>query len=45
MFAALVLGVGMCMILVWNLLLPGILVGILGIVLLLMLIPMCLGLK
>lgn len=44
-FAALVLGVGMCMILVWNLLLPGILVGILGIVLLLMLIPMCLGLK
>ena len=44
-FAALVLGTGMCMILVWNLLLPGILVGILGIVLLLMLIPMCLGLK
>ena len=44
-FAALVLGVGMCMILVWNLMLPGILVGILGIVLLLMLIPMCIGLK
>jgi hypothetical protein len=44
-FAALVLGVGMCMILVWNLMLPGILVGILGIVLLLMLIPMFLGLK
>ena len=44
-FAALVLGVGMCMILVWNRMLPGILVGILGIVLLLMLIPMCLGLK
>ena len=44
-FAALVLGVGMCMIMVWNLMLPGILVGILGIVLLLMLIPMCLGLK
>ena len=44
-FAALVLGVGMCMILVWNLMLPGILVGIVGIVLLLMLIPMCLGLK
>jgi hypothetical protein len=40
-FASLVLGVGMCMILVWNLMLP----GILGIVLLLMLIPMCLGLK
>ena len=44
-FAALVLGVGMCMILVWNLMLPGILVGIVGIVLLLMLIPMFLGLK
>lgn len=44
-FAALVLGVGMCMILVWNRMLSGILVGIVGIVLLLMLIPMCLGLK
>ena len=43
--AALILGVGMCMIMVWNLMLPGILVGIVGIVLLLMLIPMCLGLK
>ncbi len=44
-FAALVLGVGMCMIMVWNLMIPGIVVGILGIVLLLMLIPMFLGLK
>ena len=44
-FASLVLGVGMCMIMVWNLMLPGILVGIVGIVLLLMLIPMFLGLK
>ena len=44
-FAALVLGVGMCMIMVWNLMLPGILVGIVGIVLLLMLIPLFLGLK
>ena len=44
-FAALVLGVGMCMIMVWNMMLPGILVGIVGIVLLLMLIPMCVGLK
>ena len=42
---ALVLGVGMCMILVWNLMLPGIAVGIVGIVLLLCLIPMFLGLK
>ena len=44
-FASLVLGVGMCMIMVWKLMLPGILVGIVGIVLLLMLIPMFLGLK
>lgn len=44
-FAALVLGVGMCMILVWKLMLPGIAVGIVGIILLLCLIPMCLGLK
>ena len=44
-FAALVFGAGMCMIMVWNLMLPGILVGILGIILLLMLIPMFLGLK
>lgn len=43
--AALVLGVGMTMIMVWNLMLPGILVGVLGIVLLLCLIPMFLGLK
>lgn len=42
---ALVMGVGMCMILVWNLMIPGILVGIVGIVLLLCLIPMFLGLK
>ena len=43
--SALVLGLGMCMIMVWNLMLPGILVGIVGIVMLLMLIPMCIGLK
>ncbi len=44
-FAALVLGVGMCMIIVFNMMVPGIIVGIIGIVLLLCLIPMCLGLK
>lgn len=44
-FAALVLGVGMCMVMVWNLFLPGIAVGVVGIVLLLFLIPMCLGWK
>lgn len=43
--AALVLGMGMCLIMVWNLMLPGILVGIVGIVMLLCLIPMCIGLK
>ena len=42
---ALVLGLGMCMILVWNMMLWGIGVGIVGIVLLLCLIPMCVGLK
>ena len=42
---ALVMGIGMCMILVWNLILPGILIGVLGIVMLLFLIPMFLGLK
>ena len=43
--AALVLGGGMCLIMVWNLMLPGILVGIVGIVMVLCLIPMCIGLK
>jgi len=41
----LLFALGMCMIMVWNLMLPGIAVGILGMVLLLMLIPMCIGLK
>ena len=44
-FASLVLGVGMCLIMVWNKLLLGVLVGVAGIVLLLLLIPMCIGLK
>ena len=42
---ALTLGLGMCMILVWEMMLAGIAVGIGGIVLLLCLIPMCVGLK
>lgn len=43
---ALVLGVGMCMTMVWEgLMLPGIIVGIIGIVLLMCLIPLCKGLK
>ena len=44
-FAALVLGMGMCMIMVWNQMLLGIAVGVVGIILLLLLIPMCIGLK
>lgn len=43
--SALILGLGMCMIMVWNLMLPGILVGIVGVVMLLCLIPMFLGFK
>lgn len=43
---ALVLGVGMCMTMVWEgLMIPGILVGIAGIVLLMFLIPLCKGIK
>lgn len=42
---ALVLGVGMAMIMVWNMMLWGILVGIIGIVLIICLIPMCIGFK
>ncbi|HIR52340.1 MAG TPA: hypothetical protein IAB39_02915 [Candidatus Onthovicinus excrementipullorum] len=42
---AIILGVGMCMVMVWNMLVPGIIVGIVGIVLLLCLIPVIKGLK
>jgi len=43
---ALVFGVGMCMTMVWEgLMLPGIIVGSFGIILLLCLIPLCKGLK
>ena len=45
-FAAIVLGIGMSMIMAFKgLMIPGIIVGIVGIVLLLFLIPMCVGLK
>ena len=40
-----VFGVGMCMTMVWNMMIPGIAVGIVGIILLLCLIPVCKGLK
>jgi hypothetical protein len=42
---AIVLGVGMCMTMVWDVLVWGIVVGIIGIVLLLALIPVIKGLK
>ena len=42
---AIVLGAGMCMITVWDMLVCGIVVGIVGIVLLLCLIPVIKGLK
>lgn len=42
---ALVLGLGMCMTMLWNLLVPGIIVGLVGIVLLLCLIPVVKGLE
>lgn len=42
---ALTLGVGMCMIMVFEMMIPGIVVGMIGIVLLLCLIPAIVGLK
>lgn len=42
---ALGLGVGMCMTMIWNILIPGMLVGIVGIMLLLCLIPAVKGLR
>ena len=44
-FGAIVFGVGMCMVMVWDMLVWGIIVGIVGIVLLLCLIPVIKGLK
>ena len=43
--AAVVFGIGMCMTMVWNMMVPGIIVGIVGIVLLIFLILICKGLK
>ncbi len=42
---SLTLGVGMCLIMVWNHLFGGIVVGVVGMILLICLIPMCLGFK
>ena len=43
--AALVLGVGMCMCLVWEQIVCGTLIGLLGIIMLIALIPMIKGIK
>lgn len=42
---ALVLGGGMCMVMVWEMMVPGILIGLVGLVLLLCLIPLVKGIK
>ena len=42
---AIALGVGMCMTMIWDMMIPGIAVGIVGIVLLLCLIPVIKGLQ
>lgn len=42
---AVVFGVGMCMVMVWEMMVPGVVVGVVGIVLLLCLIPVIKGLK
>lgn len=44
-FGAIVLGVGMCMTMVWGMMIPGIIVGIVGIIALLCLIPVIKGLQ
>lgn len=41
----LALGVGMCFTMVWSSLVPGVIVGLIGIVLLMSLVPLCKGLK
>lgn len=43
--AALCLGGGMCMVMLWGMMIQGIALGAVGIVLLLCLIPLCKGLK
>lgn len=43
--SVLILGLGMCFVMVWDLIVVGIIVGIVGIVMLLFLIPMFLGFK
>lgn len=42
---ALLLGVGMCLTMVWNMMVQGIVVGLVGIVLLIILIPLAKGVE
>ncbi len=42
---ALAFGIGMCMVMIWNMMISGILVGIAGILLLICLVPLVRGLK
>lgn len=42
---ALALGVGMCFCMVWNQMIMGIIIGLAGIIVLMCLIPLCIGLK
>ena len=42
---ALALGVGMCFCMVWNQMIAGIIIGLVGILILMCLIPLCKGLK
>lgn len=41
----LALGVGMCLVMVWGNLVPGIIIGMAGILIMLSLVPICKGLK
>ena len=43
--STIIFGVGMCMTMIWNMMVPGIVVGMIGIVALLCLIPFVKGLK
>ena len=42
---AIILGVGMCFVMVWEKMAAGVVIGLIGIILLLCLIPVCKGLK
>ncbi len=45
LFGKILFGIGMCMVLVWDMMLGGIVVGTIGIILLICLIPICTGFK